>query len=95
MMRTTNHGAAGPAAAEPGRAAGEPPPGLGGDLLRGADAIAEFLFGDPGQRRKVYYLVGEARVRLPHFKLGAMICARRSTLLRWIEDRENQGAGDA
>ena len=95
MMRTTNHAPAGPAAAAPGRGAGGPPPGLGGDLLRGADAIAEFLFGDPGQRRRVYYLVGEARVRLPHFKLGAMICARRSTLLRWIEDRENQGAGDA
>jgi hypothetical protein len=28
-------------------------PGLGEDLLRGAEAIAEFLFGDPRERRKV------------------------------------------
>jgi len=67
-------------------------PGLGDDLLRGADAIAEFLFGDRRHRRKVYYLTGEARVRLPHFRLGAIICARRSTLLRWIETREASGA---
>jgi hypothetical protein len=68
--------------------------GLSDDLLRGADAIAEFLFGDRRHRRKVYYLTGEARVRLPHFRLGAIICARRSTLLRWIETHEASGAGN-
>ena len=66
-------------------------PGLGNDLLRGADAIAEFLFGDPRLRRKVYYLTSEGRVQLPHFRLGTTICARRSTLLRWIEAAEARG----
>ena len=70
------------------------PLSLGDDLLRGAGAIAEFLFGDRRQRRKVYYLTGEATVRMPHFRLGAIICARKSTLLRWIEDRE-RGVSDA
>jgi hypothetical protein len=67
-------------------------PGLGGDLLRGADAIAEFLFGDRRERRKIYYLPGEARAQLPHFRLGTIICARKSTLLRWIETHETRGA---
>lgn len=69
-----------------------PPPSLGDDLLRGADAIAEFLFGDRNQRRKIYYLTGEAKIRMPHFRLGAIICARKSTLLRWIENHERRGA---
>lgn len=68
-------------------------PGLGDDLLRGADAIAEFLFCDRRQRRKVYYLTGEGRVQLPHFRLGTTICARKSTLLRWIEAAEARGSG--
>ena len=72
-------------------------PGLGDDLLRGAEAIAEFLFGDPRERRKVYYLTSEGRAQLPHFRLGTIICARKSTLLRWIEAPEASGAdtGDA
>ena len=70
----------------------EPLPSLGDDLLRGADAIAEFVFGDRRQRRKVYYLTGDARVRLPHFKLGSIICARKTTLLRWIEQHECRGS---
>jgi hypothetical protein len=63
-------------------------PGLGDDLLRGAEAIAEFLFGDRRERRKVYYLTSEGRVQLPHFRLGTIICARKSTLVRWIEAAE-------
>ena len=66
--------------------------GLGGDLLCGADAIAEFLFGDPRQRRKVYYLTSEGRVQLPHFRLGTIICARKSTLVRSIEAAEALGS---
>jgi hypothetical protein len=45
------------------------------DMLRGADEIAYFLYGDRDQRRKIYHLV--ATSRLPVFKLGSMICARR------------------
>ena len=62
------------------------------DMLRGADAIAQFLYGDPGQRRKVYHLV--ATSHLPVFKLGAMICARKSVLLRWVEDQETRHTND-
>jgi hypothetical protein len=67
-------------------------PGLGEDLLRGAEAIAEFLFGDPRERRKVYYLTSEGRAQLPHFRLGTIICARKSTLVRWIEAAEASGS---
>jgi hypothetical protein len=59
---------------------------LAGDILYGADGIAEFLYGDRKLRRKVYNLVETAR--LPHFRLGAVICARRSVLLDWIQAQE-------
>jgi hypothetical protein len=65
-------------------------PKLADDLLRGAEEIAAFLFGDSKHRRKVYYLVGDAKVRLPHFKLGSIICARKSRLLRWIVEQESR-----
>lgn len=58
------------------------------DLLRGAEEIAEFVFGDRTRRRKVYHLV--ATSNLPIFKLGSMICARKSVLLKWIEDQEDR-----
>jgi hypothetical protein len=56
------------------------------DMLRGAEEIAEFLYGDREQRRKVYHLA--ATSHLPVFKLGSMICARRSVLLKWVESQE-------
>lgn len=59
---------------------------LAGDILHGAEGIAEFLYGDRKLRRKVYNLVETAR--LPHFRLGATICARRSALLSWILQQE-------
>ena len=62
------------------------------DLLRGADEIAAYLFGTESDRRKVYHLV--ATSKLPIFKLGSMICARRSVLMRWIEAQEGQHAND-
>lgn len=61
---------------------------IGGDILRGADAIASFLYGDASYRRKVYNLV---RTRhLPHFRLGATICARKRVLTNWIADQEQR-----
>ncbi len=63
---------------------------LSDDLLRGADAIAEFVFGSASHRRKVYYLTGDAKVRMPHFKIGSVLCARKSTLVAWIERQEEQ-----
>ena len=62
------------------------------DLLRGAEEIAQFLFDDANARRKVYHLV--ATSRLPHFKLGSMICSRRSTLRKWVEQQENRASTD-
>jgi hypothetical protein len=59
------------------------------DLLHGADEIADFLLGSSKKRRQVYHLV--ATGVLPHFKLGATICARKKTLLAWI-DREESAA---
>jgi len=63
-------------------------PDLPSDLLRGADEIAEFLLGDRNQRRRVYHLVETSR--LPVFRIGSMICARRSVLLKWIADQEQR-----
>ena len=64
-------------------------PPLGSDLLRGADEIALFLFGDKGERRKVYHLAETSKI--PFFRLGSMLCARRSVLLKWIEAQESKG----
>lgn len=64
------------------------PQELADDLLRGADEIAAFIFGSKGSRRKVYYLA-EA-FHLPVFRLGAVLCARRSLLLRWISGQGNR-----
>jgi len=61
---------------------------LANDLLRGADAIAEFVFGSPKHKRKIYYLATEAKLRIPVFRIGAVICARKSTLIDWIERQE-------
>jgi hypothetical protein len=61
---------------------------LADDLLRGADAIAEFIFGARGSRRKIYYLAETSH--LPVFRLGAVLCARRSVLLRWIAGQESR-----
>jgi excisionase family DNA binding protein len=53
------------------------------DLLAGAAEIAMFM---RLSRRQIYHLVETSR--LPVFRLGTQLCARRSTLLRWIEDME-------
>ena len=60
------------------------------DLLEGAGAIAAFMYGDPEKRRKVYHAA--ARAGLPVFRIGGAVCARRSTLVRWIADQENRVA---
>lgn len=52
------------------------------DMLRGATQIADFMGLNP---RQVYYA---AENTLPVFRIGTQICARKSTLLRWIEEQE-------
>jgi hypothetical protein len=61
---------------------------LADDLLRGADEIATFIFGERGSRRKIYYLAECSR--LPVFRLGSMLCARRSVIERWIAGQESK-----
>jgi hypothetical protein len=74
---------------EPTTATQDTSPDLADDILRGADEIAEFLFGDKASRRKVYYLA--ECTKLPIFRLGSVLCARRSVLMNWISGQENRG----
>lgn len=62
---------------------------LAEDVLRGAEAIADFIYGDARQRRKVYHLAETSR--LPIFRLGSVLCARRTVLLNWITEQEQRG----
>jgi hypothetical protein len=60
-------------------------------MLRGADEIAEFIFGARGKnRRKVYYLA--ECTKIPVFRLGSVLCARRSVLLNWIAGQESRAS---
>lgn len=72
-----------------GPATGEACLTIADDLLRGADAIATFVFGSAEHRRKIYYYASDAKIRMPHFRIGNVICARKSTLLEWISRQEN------
>jgi hypothetical protein len=76
---------------------GEALPGGGSfdaDLLEGANEIATFLYGSPKRRRTVYHLAEKSR--LPVFRFGAVLCARRSTLTAWIAEQERRAvAGGA
>jgi len=55
---------------------------LADDLIEGADELAEFLFGDRRERRKVYRWASEVdpEHRLPTFRRGAILCGRKSTI---------------
>jgi excisionase family DNA binding protein len=55
------------------------------DLLYGANAIADFL----GVKRSVVYHLIETR-RLPSFKVGKVVCARRSTVTAAFERLEQE-----
>jgi hypothetical protein len=56
--------------------------------LRGAEAIAEYIFGDRRQRRKVYYLAECSKI--PIWRLGSTLCLRPSTYESWIKDQESR-----
>jgi cystathionine beta-lyase family protein involved in aluminum resistance len=60
------------------------------DLLHGAEAIAVFVFGNVRHRRKVYYYASDAKVGMPIFRIGNVICARKSKLIEWIELQERE-----
>lgn len=64
---------------------------LPNDMLEGAQAIAEFLFGPDDKarnRRRVYHIVETGR--LPVFRLGSVLCARKSVLLEFIVEQEGK-----
>lgn len=65
---------------------------LADDLLHGAASIAAFIFGrsDTKNRRAVYHLAENSR--LPVFRLGATVCARRSTITAWVSEQERANA---
>lgn len=56
---------------------------LAADVLRGADAIAEWM---GFKRRTIYHLA--ATGALPTFRMGDIVCARKSTLAAWIAGQE-------
>lgn len=56
---------------------------ISSDTLYGAAAVAQFM-GLP--RRAVYHAV--AAGRLPVFRIGETVAARKSTLVAWIADQE-------
>ena len=58
------------------------------DLLRGADQIADFMFGTPEERRQVYHLADHHG--LPVIKTGKKLLARKQSLLEWVEEREKE-----
>ena len=60
------------------------------DLLYGAPAIAEHL---RLRLRQVHHLA--ATGKLPTFKIGKTVCARRSSLATWIVEREAAALADA
>ncbi len=56
------------------------------DLLVGADEIGKFLNCN---KRRAFYLLETRQV--PAFKIGKLWHARRSTLLRFMEEQEQAG----
>jgi hypothetical protein len=63
---------------------------LANDLLFGADAIAEFLFGNREKRRRVYHL--NATGQLPLGKMGETLIGRKSTLIKHVAKGERTAA---
>jgi hypothetical protein len=56
------------------------------DLLYGAAAIAQFMFGNKQKRRQVYGLAAGGQI--PVFRLNAILCARKSSIRNSIAERE-------
>jgi len=62
-------------------------------IIRGADAIAEYIFGDRRHRRKIYYLAECSKI--PIWRLGSTLCLRPATYESWIKDQETRAVGNA
>lgn len=57
------------------------------DILQGADAIAAWT---GFKRRAIYHAVASGHI--PTFRMGEIICARKSTLTRWVAEQEARAA---
>ena len=65
---------------------------LADDLMKGADEIGEFVFGDdPHRGRKIYHAYEKGYLK-SIFKLGGVLCARRSRISQDIADLEHGSA---
>jgi hypothetical protein len=63
----------------------------GADLLFGAAAISNFMLGSKteGNRKRIYGLVRKRLI--PTFYMGATVCARKSSLVIYLEEKERTG----
>lgn len=66
----------------------EPP--LFEDLLVGVAAITRFIWGPDANPRKGYRAIDPNR--MPVFKIGSRLHARKSRLMRWIAEQEDRSA---
>ncbi|HEX3666190.1 MAG TPA: hypothetical protein VHU23_13280 [Rhizomicrobium sp.] len=64
----------------------------GDDLIEGAKAISKFVYGNEKKAKRIYEMVERAKDEgakiLPVFKMGRIICARKSSLLAAIAEME-------
>ncbi|MGE3875949.1 MAG: hypothetical protein AB7F74_23590 [Parvibaculaceae bacterium] len=65
---------------------------LADDLIEGATAIAEFIWGRGAQAKRVYRIVETGR--LPVSRIGGRLHARRSVLREWIAGQERRSIAD-
>ncbi|MEI6560262.1 MAG: hypothetical protein WCO00_17830 [Rhodospirillaceae bacterium] len=54
--------------------------------VHGAGEASQVLYGSDKYKRRVYRLAEKGAI--PVFKVGGTLCARRSTLLAWVEAQE-------
>lgn len=81
-----------PARAEGNPAANDNIPTLADDTIRTAAKISVHMFGDASRRRSIYNLAASSR--LPFFKIGSVLCIRRSALDRFIAAQEDRRTKD-
>jgi len=60
---------------------------LADDLLVGAEAISIHMFGNEDKARHIYHL--NEKNYIPSFKMGNLVCLRKSTLEKWMRMQEN------
>ena len=59
-----------------------------GLMLYGVKSIADFLGIRP---RQALHLVEQDRI--PHYRIGRIVCANQNTIRQWLADQEAAGKG--